>query len=77
MFTLIFPSGVQSNITREGAHNICRAPSSRVAMTRKPRGAMAQHVLTITDTEHGDTCQIILPPSDDGGEFRHYLRKDL
>ena len=76
MFVLILPSGKQTFVTREGAHNICAAPTSRVSITRKPRGPMGQHVITVTDTEYGEACEIICPPSDDVAEFRAYARKE-
>jgi hypothetical protein len=76
MFIMILPSGTQTFVTRDGAHNICSSPTSRVSITRKPRGPMGQHVITVTDAEYGDACEIIGPPSDDLAEFRSYARKE-
>lgn len=75
MFVLVFPSGNQAPCTRDGAHNICSAPENRVSITRKPRGPMGQHVITVTNTEYGDTCDIVCPPSDPIEDFRHYATK--
>lgn len=76
MFVLILPSGTQALITRDGAHNICGDPESKVSVTRKPRGPMGQHLITVTHTPTGDRCEIICPPSDDAAEFRPYTRKE-